>query len=48
MEISSLIFHHEGIFCVLIKELPHRDDSNEYTQHTVISIKKENLLKVPK
>ena len=29
------------VCCVLLLESPHRGDSNEYTQHTIINIKKE-------
>ena len=29
-------------------ESPHRGDSNEYTQHTIINIKKKITLKYPK
>ena len=30
------------VFCVFSLESPQRDDSNEYTQHTIFNIKKEN------
>ena len=30
---------HGGMLCVLIIESPHRGDSNEYTQYTIIDIK---------
>ena len=29
-------------------ESPHRGDSNEYTQHAIINIKKKNTLNYPK
>ena len=30
------LFYHEILCCVYLLELPHRGDSNEYTQHTII------------
>ena len=36
------------ICCVFPLESPHRGDSNEYTQHTIINIKKKNTLNYPK
>ena len=30
------LFYHGIICCVYSLELPHRGDSNEYTQHTII------------
>ena len=30
------LFHHGIVWCVYTLELPHRGDSNEYTQHTII------------
>ena len=30
------------VCCVFLLESPHRGDSNEYTQYTIFSIKKEN------
>ena len=33
---------------MLSSESPHRGDSNEYTQHTIINMKKENHLNYPK
>ena len=29
------LFYHEMVYCVYSLELPHRGDSNEYTQHTI-------------
>ena len=29
------------VCCVFLLESPHRGDSNEYTQHTIINIKKK-------
>ena len=31
------------ICCVFSLESPHRGDSNEFTQHTIISIKRKSL-----
>ena len=33
------IFFNIKAFCVFSLELPHRGDSNEYTQHTIVNIK---------
>ena len=30
------LFYHENVCCVYSLESPHRGDSNEYTQHTII------------
>ena len=30
------LFYHEIVCCVFSLESPHRGDSNEYTQHTII------------
>ena len=30
------LFYHEIICCLYLLELPHRDDSKKYTQHTFI------------
>ena len=40
------IFFNMKVFCVYSLESPHRGDSNEYTQHTVFNIAKENHLKL--
>ena len=34
------------VWCVFPLESPHRGDSNEYTQNTIFSIKKENHSKL--
>ena len=48
--------HNRGMFSIcfqmkvcslFILELRHRGDSNEYTQHTIISIKKGNHPRLP-
>ena len=38
------IFYHENICCVYSLESPHRDESNEYTQHTIFCIDYLHLL----
>ena len=40
------LFYHEIVCCVYSLELPHRGNSNEYTQHTIIV--KEIKKKIPK
>ena len=30
------LFYHENVCCVYSLKPPHRDDPNEYTQHTII------------
>ena len=40
MDIFS-IFSNMKVFCVFSLESPHRDNSNEYKQYTIFSIKKE-------
>ena len=42
------IFFNTKVCCVFSIVLPHRGDSNEYTQHTIINIKKKNSLNYPK
>ena len=37
------LFYHEIVCCVYLLESPHRGDSNEYTQHTIIVKKIENI-----
>ena len=39
-----LIFFNMKVWCMFSLESPHRGDSNEYTQHTIISIKKKITL----
>ena len=42
--ISFLIFFNMKVLCVFSLELPHQGDSNEYTQQTIINIKKKITL----
>ena len=42
------IFFNMKVYCVFSLESPHRGDSNEYTQHTIFSIKKKIILNFPK
>ena len=42
------IFFCMTVCCVFSLKSPHRGDSNEYTQHTIINIKKKFSLKYPK
>ena len=37
-----LIFFNTKVCCVFLLESPHRGDSNEYTQYTILHVKKEN------
>ena len=37
------LFYYEIVCCVYLLESPHRGDSNEYTQHTIIFLKIENI-----
>ena len=37
------LFYYEIVCCVYSLELPHRGNSNEYTQHTIILLKIENI-----
>ena len=41
MDILSAFFNMK-VCCLFSIESPHRGDSNEYIQHTIINIKKEN------
>ena len=34
--LGIFLFYHKNVFCVYSLESPHRGDSNEYTQHTII------------
>ena len=34
------------VYCVFILELPHRGDSNEYTQYTIFQYEKEKTPKI--
>ena len=36
------IFFEMKVFCVFSLESPHQGDSNEYTQHTMINIKRKS------
>ena len=39
-----LIFFNMKVFCVFSLELPHRGDSNKYTQYTIFNIKRKITL----
>ena len=41
-------FFHMKVCCVFLLELPHRGNSNEYTQYTILNIKKKLTLNYPK
>ena len=47
MDILSVFFNMK-VCCVFSLESPHRGDSNEYTQHTIINIKRKITLNHPK
>ena len=47
MDIFSIFFNMK-VCCVFSLELPHRGDSNEYTQYTIFDIKKKLTLNYPK
>ena len=47
MDIFSIFFNMK-VCCVFSLELPHRGDSNEYSQYTIFNIKKKIILKYPK
>ena len=47
MDIFSISFNMKGC-CVFSLESSHLGDSNEYTQHTIINIKKKITLNYPK
>ena len=36
------------VYCVFSLELPHRGDSNEYTQYTISNMNKKNTPDYPK
>ena len=36
------IFFNMKVYCVFSLESPHRGDSNEYTQYTILNIENEN------
>ena len=37
------LYYNQIVCCVYTLESPHRGDSNEYTQHTIILLKIENI-----
>ena len=41
-----MIFFNIKACCVLSLELPQQGDSNEYKQHAIVNIKKENHTKL--
>ena len=47
MDILSAFFNMK-VCCVFSLESPHRGDSNEYKQHTIINIKRKFTLNYPK
>ena len=47
MNIFSIFFNMK-VCCVFSLESPHRGDSNEYTQYTILNIEKKNTLYYPK
>ena len=47
MDILSAFFNTK-VCCVFSSESPHRGDSNEYTQNTIINIKRKITLNYPK
>ena len=48
MDIFSIFFNMK-VCCVFSLELPHRGDSNEYTQYTIFNIyKRKNTINYPK
>ena len=40
---KKILFYHEIVCCVYSLESPHRGDSNEYTQRTIIAYKIKNI-----
>ena len=42
------IFFNMAVCCVFSLESPHRGNSNEYTQYTILNIKKKITLNFPK
>ena len=38
------IFFNMKVYCLFSLELPHQGNSNEYTQHTIINMKKKTIL----
>ena len=39
---ESFLYYYEIVYYVYSLESPHRGDSNEYTQHTIVLLKIEN------
>ena len=46
MDIFSIFFNMK-VCCVISLELPHRGDSNEYAQHTIINKNKKITRNIP-
>ena len=46
--LSLSIFFYMKVCCVFSLELPHRGNSNVYTQYTIFNIKKKITLNYPK
>ena len=46
MDIFFFIFFKMNVCCVFSLESPHRGDSNEYTQHTIININRKKSLEI--
>ena len=46
--IFVLIFFNIKLCCVISLQLPHRGNSNEYTQYTIFNVKKKITLNYPK
>ena len=42
-----IFFNMKG-YCVFSLEIAHRGDSNEYTQYTILNMKKKNTINYPK
>ena len=47
MDIFSILFNMK-LYCVFSLESPHRGDSNEYIQYTILNMKKKIILNYPK
>ena len=47
MDIFSIFFNMK-VYCVFSLDSPHRGDSNEYTQYTILNMNKKNTLNYPK
>ena len=44
----SLIFYNMKVCCVFSLESPHRGDSNEYTQYTILNTLNKIIINYPK